>query len=385
MRTVRIVHTSDLHLDTSFAGSGFPSRLGDRKREAIRAALRRILETARDEQADLVLIAGDLFEHERITPDTVEFLKRQLESVDPIRVFIAPGNHDPFLRGSPYHDERWPPNVHVFREEEFRSVELPDLGARVTGFGFNGTFLTERHFARLRALPDDAVNIVVSHGSDVGSAPVGKSQHGPFEISEVAGKNIDYCALGHYHQQRQVRNPIDRTQAWYCGIPEGRGWDEQGSLGFLRVDIAGREVSVRNVPCNRYPLQTVEIDCRGFSTREQVVESLLLRRGAGLDPSAIVRVRLTGSVDPRLELSFREIEERLAGEALHFHWEDCTSPEIDFDSAASENTLRGRFARRLRDEIARASDPLERAELERARLYGLEALAGRAVRRRSPW
>ena len=106
MRTVRIVHTSDLHLDTSFSGSGFPSRLGDRKREAIRATLRRILETARDEQVDLVLIAGDLFEHERITPDTVEFLKRQLESVDPIRVFMAPGNHDPYLRGSPYHDER---------------------------------------------------------------------------------------------------------------------------------------------------------------------------------------------------------------------------------------------------------------------------------------
>src|SRR5262249_4385871 len=191
-----------------------------------------------------------------------------------------------------------------------------------------------------------------------------------------------YCALGHYHQQRQVRNPIDRTQAWYSGIPEGRGWGEEGSLGFLRVDIAGREVSVRSVPCNRYPLQTVEIDCRGFSTREQVVEALLGRRGAGLDPSAIVRVRLTGSVDPRLELSFREIEERLAGEALHFQWDDCTSPEIDFDSAAAENTLRGRFARRLRDEIARASDPRERAELERTRLYGLEALARRAVRPR---
>ena len=142
-RQIRFIHTSDVHLDTSFAGSGFPSRLGDRKREAIRSTFRRILEDAKRVPVDLVLIAGDLFEHDRITPDTVQFLKQQFESLGRIRVFISPGNHDPFLPGSPYHDETWPGNVHIFRDEEFRSVELPELGARVSGFGFTRTHLEE--------------------------------------------------------------------------------------------------------------------------------------------------------------------------------------------------------------------------------------------------
>ena len=47
MEPIRFIHTSDIHLDTSFTGAGFPSRLGARKREAIRGTFRRILEDAR--------------------------------------------------------------------------------------------------------------------------------------------------------------------------------------------------------------------------------------------------------------------------------------------------------------------------------------------------
>ena len=117
MRPVRFIHTSDVHLDTSFSGSGFPSRLGDRKREAIRGTFRRIMEDARSCNVDFVLIAGDLFELERITPDTFEFLKQQFENLGGIRVFISPGNHDPCAQGSPYREESWPANVHIFAEE----------------------------------------------------------------------------------------------------------------------------------------------------------------------------------------------------------------------------------------------------------------------------
>jgi len=145
-RKIRFIHTSDVHLDTSFAGSGLPSKIGHRKREAIRGTFRRILDDAKRESVDFILIAGDLFEHDRITPDTTAFLNQQFDNLRPIRVFIAPGNHDPYLAGSPYCQESWPENVHIFREEKFRAVELPDLGVRITIFGFNRTHLAEHHF-----------------------------------------------------------------------------------------------------------------------------------------------------------------------------------------------------------------------------------------------
>jgi DNA repair exonuclease SbcCD nuclease subunit len=381
MRPVRFLHTSDVHLDTSFSASGFPSRLGVRKREAIRGTFRRMLEEAQPAGIDAVLIAGDLFEHDRVTPDTVEFLRQQFENLGRIRVFIAPGNHDPYLHGSPYHDNSWPSNVHIFHEEEFRSVELADSGLRVTGFAFNHSQLSEHLFQKLQRLPQDAVNVVLAHASDVSRTPEGKAQYAPFAVEEIAGKSIHYCALGHYHQQHQVPNPFDETQVWYCGIPEGRGWDEEGACGYLIGEVRDGQIRIESRYSSQYPLRTMTIDCDDFSTREQIVEEIIKQRGTAFDTKTILRVRLTGSIDPRLDLSTQELSERLAEETLHISWDDRTEPALDFEATAEEKTLRGRFVRTLNERIARAGEE-ERPVLERTRLYGLQALLGREVRLR---
>jgi DNA repair exonuclease SbcCD nuclease subunit len=381
MKPVRFIHTSDVHLDTSFSGSGFPSWLGDRKREAIRGTFRRIIEDARNYEVDFVLIAGDLFELQRITPDTFEFIKQQLATLSGVRVFISPGNHDPCVPGSPYREESWPGNVHIFATEEFQSIELRQAGVRITGFGFAHPYLEEHHFGRLPVLPNDLLNIVLSHGSDVSCVPAGKAKHGPFEIQELAGKNIHYCALGHYHQRHQIPNPIDGTQAWYCGIPEGRGWDEQGPCGYLLGEIENGGIQVESKDCNQYRLNTLTVDCDAFSTREQILDAILSQRGGLFDPKTILRVQLVGALDPKLDLSLPELEERLADEVLYVQWDDQTHPALDFESISQEKTTRGRFVRIMNERIAAAPE-VDRIVLERARLYGVEALSGREVRLR---
>lgn len=381
MRPVRFIHTSDIHLDTSFSGSAFPSRLGDRKREAIRSTFRQVIDDARRHEVDFVLIAGDLFELDRVTPDTVQFLKQQFDSLNAIRVFISPGNHDPFVPGSPYREESWPANVCIFNAEEFRSVELPHLGVRVSGFGFTRTHLEDHHFLKLPILANDLFNIVLSHGSDVSRVPVGKSKHGPFAVEEIVRKNVQYCALGHYHQQRRLDNPFDGAQVWYSGIPEGRGWDEEGPCGYLAVEIADDAVTVEGRICNQYALNTLVVNCDTFSTREQILDSILQQRSILFDSKTILRIRLVGSLDPRLDLSIPELEERLADQALYIQWEDRTHPALDFDLLAQEKTLRGRFVRIMGERLAAAPEE-ERDMLERARHYGVQALSGREVRLR---
>jgi len=381
MRSIRFIHTADIHLDTSLSSAGFPSILGSRKREAIRGTFRRILEEARSRAVDLVLIAGDLFEHEHVTPDTVEFLKQQFENLSPTPIFIAPGNHDPYIHNSPYLEESWPGNVTIFGDEAFRFVELPHLGARIAGFGFNRTHLDRHVFLELPLLDSSLSNIVIAHGSDIDRIPSGKSQHGPFVVEEIAGKNVRYCALGHYHKQHQVHNPMDTTQCWYSGIPEGRGWDEEGKCGYLLGEIADDGVRVEPCACNQYPLQTLEIDCGGFSSREQILDAILQRKGSFFDSNTILKIRLCGAPDPKLDLLLPEMEERLAGEAFHITWEDQTEPAIDFEAMAKERTLRGRVVRTFNSRISAASGE-ERTMLERARLYSVQALLGREVRLR---
>jgi DNA repair exonuclease SbcCD nuclease subunit len=330
---------------------------------------------------DLILIAGDLFELERITPDTFEFIKQQFENIREIHVFISPGNHDPCIQGSPYKEEAWPANVHIFGAEEFQSIALPDLGVRVTGFGFAHAQLDDHHFQRLPVLPDDLFNIVLSHGSDVGRVPAGKSKHGPFAIEEIAGKNVRYCALGHYHQQHRLPNRIDYAEVWYSGIPEGRGWDEEGACGYLLGEIENGRVRIESRFCSQYDLNTITVNCDAFSTREQILDSILEQRGVLFNSKTILRVQLVGAIDPRLELSLAELEERLAEEVLYIRWDDQTHSALDFEAIAQEKTLRGRFVRIFNERIAAAQEG-EREVMERARLYGVQALSGREVRLR---
>jgi DNA repair protein SbcD/Mre11 len=382
MRPVRFIHTSDVHLDTSFSGAGLPPRLGDRKREAIRGTFRSILEEAARISADFVLISGDLFEHDRVSSDTVEFLKQQFAALGGVKVFITPGNHDPYLDGSPYRNENWPPQVHIFRDERFESVELADFDVRITGFAYNRTLVQERPFAALQPLPADRVNIVMAHASEAARIPPGKTAHAPFSIDEIAGKNVGYCALGHYHQQRAIENAGVGTQVWYPGIPEGRAWDEEQGCGFLCCEIArDGTISVERRQCERYPFRTISVNCDGFATREQIVDAVVQNRGTRYDSSTVMRVRLEGAVDPRLGLSLNELDERLAGEALHIVWEDRTQPAVDFEAIAGERTLKGQFARTMNEQLAAASDE-DREVIERARLYGMQALLDREVRLR---
>ena len=107
----QILHFADLHLDASFAGTGFPSINARKYRENIREALVRILDFAKKKNVQAITIAGDLYEQERFSRDTGEFLVNNFKKIAPIQIFISPGNHDPFVSDSLYQFLEWPENV----------------------------------------------------------------------------------------------------------------------------------------------------------------------------------------------------------------------------------------------------------------------------------
>lgn len=82
--------------------------------------------TALSEGCAAVLLAGDLFDSARVYRDTLEALRAALAACR-CPVFIAPGNHDALLPGSPYLENGWPENVHIFRTAEPERVSLPEL------------------------------------------------------------------------------------------------------------------------------------------------------------------------------------------------------------------------------------------------------------------
>ena len=118
---LKIIHGADFHLDSPF--SGLTPDQAARRREEQRELLDRLARLAREQKADLVLLAGDLLDSQRCYRETAQALARALGDI-PCPVFIAPGNHDYYSPRSVYATLDWPDNVHIFRDPSIQRVDL---------------------------------------------------------------------------------------------------------------------------------------------------------------------------------------------------------------------------------------------------------------------
>lgn len=106
---IKFLHTADIHL-------GSKSALGGGQiRRYLCEALKRLVGLAVHEKADLLLIAGDLFDSPRVNTATSVLVTTVLNELTTagVRVVILPGTHDAYDSSSPYHTIKLPENAHL--------------------------------------------------------------------------------------------------------------------------------------------------------------------------------------------------------------------------------------------------------------------------------
>ena len=130
---MRFLHTADVHLDSSLSSRSAAVR--GRLRDASRLAFQRLADLALAERVDAVLIAGDLFDDERLSFQTERFILEQLAQLNEvgIPVVYATGNHDPGREGLRSSDLCWPSNVTVARDREVKRVTVEDANGERVG------------------------------------------------------------------------------------------------------------------------------------------------------------------------------------------------------------------------------------------------------------
>ena len=212
-RPLTLLHTADIHLDNRPADSAqLPKTY---------LAFEAIIDFARDVNVDLVLIAGDLFDHNRVDEEAVVFAQDQLQRLDCPAV-ILPGNHDCLQADGIYRRHDFSAaceNVRVICDPDGQSITFPDLDLRLWGRGMEAH---EPGFHPLAHLPArDASptrwHVAMAHGFfyEDFEAPERSS---PILASEIRETDWDYVALGHKHVM------ADHSQggvaAWYPGTPQ---------------------------------------------------------------------------------------------------------------------------------------------------------------------
>ena len=361
---VRVLHAADLHLDSAFAG--LSRQQAAERRSQSRQTVERLVDWANDHGAELMLLAGDLFDSAALYAQTAEELAGALGRFSGA-VVIAPGNHDCYTPASPWGTCVWPENVHIFTAAAPGFFDLPAYGCRVHGAAFTAPEEPREGALLELSISPELVNIGVFHG-DVGAR---ESRYRPISLGEIRQSGLDYLALGHVHGCSGLQRA--GATAWaYPGCLEGRGFDETGDKGFLfgTVDRGRAEMAFVPFAPRRYEVLSADVTDQDPLTAVTDVLPLDTR-------GDIYRILLTGEADraPDTDALCRALQERFFALELR----DKTTLRQDIWARQDDDSLRGLFLREMRRRYEAAADEDARQQVVMAVRFGLNAMDDREM------
>ena len=273
---MRILHTSDWHVGRTIRGQTRIPEFED--------ALREVVGVAVQEGADLLLHAGDLYDHRAPSPESDELVFEALVRLHEagIPVVAIPGNHDSPLRLAALSKLFRPIGTtmvpRVAPPDQGTAVEVPSRDGRERAVVACLPFVPERRFgdaaALFRASEDwyqsyaegvgglmgamalafrpDSVNVLLAHLFTDGAIPGGGEHQITIGIEYAVSPSrlpadASYVALGHVHRPQPVRGAPSPTR--YAGSLLQLDFGEQEQTKSVTVveASAGRPAKVREV------------------------------------------------------------------------------------------------------------------------------------------
>lgn len=365
---MKILHMADCHLDTPF--SGLPAAAASVRRQALRDGFRRALENGVRAGADVVLIAGDLFDNRYSAPSTVRLLADFAQAHPAVRIFVSPGNHDCIFGNSPYAALPELDNLTVFDSGFMQRVDLPQFNACIYGCGCREAHSDRSPLAGFRAQDERKLNILCVHGLVQGYG--GHDSYNPIALSEIAASGMDYIALGHVHTYSGLKREGNVSYA-YPGCLVGRGFDETGEKGCLLAQVE-KDAPVRlTFLADESPaFEVASADVSGAQSVTDVVEAAR-RCTQQLSDRTLLKLTLKGRVRSDLVIN-RALVAAGLDRFAYVKVIDDTLPAPDVARLASEQTLKGLFVNAV---LRSGADP---AVADYAIRAGLAAINGEELK-----
>ncbi|MBD5544459.1 MAG: exonuclease SbcCD subunit D [Lachnospiraceae bacterium] len=307
---MKLLHTADLHIGKTMYE--FPLY------EDQAYILNQILEIARKEQVDVLLLAGDIYDRSIPSTEAVtvfdEFLTACVK--EGIVTMVISGNHDSPERlsfgGRLFEENRlyiagtWEGQVkQVTLEDEYGEVDfflLPfvrpgQLQARTEGEG------VEKIMKEAVSLDKGKRNVLMTHyfvGGKNCEPELSESENtvyvgGIDMVSPALFEEFDYVALGHLHKAQKV----GKNHVYYAGSPLAYSFSENSSKTVQLVELLKPgEVVVKKVPLKPLrQVRTVEGDLweltkeqiAALENREDYIRAVLTNEEALMEPMAVLR------------------------------------------------------------------------------------------------
>lgn len=298
MSDFKFIHCADLHLGSRFSGVRSKDKeLAERMFESTFDSFSGIVDLVHSENADFLVISGDMFDSDTTTPGTRARYTELLEKAE-VPCYIVRGNHD--FRTGWENSIPLPPNAREFGGEPETVIHSLKNGGQVelTGISFTEKHTKENLASKLKGSGNlftiGCVHCDMDGGDD--------SVYAPCTMTDLMGKNIDYWALGHIHKGGVLN---ERPYVVYPGNPQGRNIKESGEKGAYVVTVESDVVrDLKFVPTQTILWETGEIDITEYNLNSFIDEvASIVNRGS------IVRLTVTGrgSLDGMIRKEYDDV------------------------------------------------------------------------------
>ncbi|MYB40496.1 DNA repair exonuclease [Candidatus Saccharibacteria bacterium] len=235
---MKFIHTSDWQIGKVFRFVDYATM--GLLQEARLRAISRLGELAGEHGADHVLVAGDVYDMEALSPRSLNQPLERMRAFPSVRWHLLPGNHDPhrpnglwdqlLRKGLPENvSAHVVPEPVVLENENFVLLPAPLLHRR--------TFDDLTAYMDDVDLPEGFIRVGLAHGTVRGFGSDDKDVPNFIAPDRPRLAGLSYLALGDWHGKRQIND-----RCWYSGTPEIDAFDVIDGGQALLVEIEGTNV-----------------------------------------------------------------------------------------------------------------------------------------------
>ena len=249
---MKFVHIADMHFDSTFTNLNTKNGLGNKRRLEQREVFKKVIDYIYENKIPYLFIAGDLYEQKYIRKTTIEYINELFKKIPNTKIFISPGNHDPYLRNSYYANFNWNENVFIFKAN-IEKIEMPDCN--IYGYGFEDFYTRSSGVENIVLENKEKLNILLVHGSLDASQAI-QDPYNIISSRQLEKVGFDYVALGHIHKN----NIADNQNVIYPGSLISLGFDELGDHGMVVGNLEKGKLELSFIPLDHTKFIEKEIN-----------------------------------------------------------------------------------------------------------------------------
>ena len=332
---MKFVHIADIHFDSPFVNLSDRESLGNIKRLEQRRVFKKVIEYIKENKIEMLFIAGDLYDQTYIRKSTIEYINNLFKEIPNTKIYISPGNHDPYIKNSYYNQFIWNENVHIFNSQ-IEKIETEE--ADIYGYGFDDFYCTNCGIENLEIDDKNKTNILVIH-STIDGANLEEKQYNSISRKLLEEKGFDYVATGHIHKLDY--NTYEDQRIVYPGSLISLGFDELGEHGMIVGEYTNKKLNLEFVPLSENNFKEIELDVTDTISKDELVEKINYLQ---IPSNELIKIILIGK--RKFEIDKYEIYKLLTNENI-IKIKDHTKIEYDLEKIANDYTLKGLFAKEV--------------------------------------